>query len=114
MTTELFEKRKREQNMGTLFALIIIFGGAYIYFKYIKKDSYRVILIDPLTGNRRWLQKVDGINNKFSYTSAPKGALTFTSPASAERYATIIPSDIDWALEVKRPFGWKRLNGEGL
>lgn len=39
--------------MSTLLFLVVISGGVYAYGKYIRKDKYRVMMADPITGQRK-------------------------------------------------------------
>lgn len=100
--------------MSTLLFLVIVGGGIYVYTKYIRKDKYRIMMADPITGQRKWLSHVDGVGNKFEYTVDSKSAMIFSSGEIAERYAQIIPDNITTVIEIKKLGGWKKLDGQGL
>ena len=100
--------------MSTLLFLVIIGGGIYVYTKYIRKDKYRVMMADPITGQRKWLSHVDGVGNSFQYTVASKSAMIFSNGETAEHYAQIIPDNITTVIEIKKLSGWKKLDGQGL
>lgn len=100
--------------MSTLLFLVVIGGGVYAYGKYIRKDKYRVMMADPITGQRKWLSHVDGVSNRFEYTVAQNSAMIFSNDETAEHYAKIIPSNITTVIEIKKLGGWKKLDGQGL
>ncbi len=46
--------------MGTFLLFIILVGAVWAYFK-LKSPTYRISLIDPVTGYTKYLSSVDGI-----------------------------------------------------
>jgi len=112
MTTQISKERK--SNMSALIFLVIVGGGIYVYRKYIRKDKFRVMMADPITGQRKCLSHIDGLGNNFEYTVAQNSAMIFSSGETAEHYAQIIPDNITTVIEIKQFTGWKKLDGQGL
>lgn len=82
--------------------VLIFIGIAYGGFKYITKPSYRIAMTDPITGYRKYLCEMDGIGNKFNYSSDPSSALIFDDGSRAERFMRELPSDINPSIEIRK------------
>lgn len=97
-------------NMPGIIFWIIFIGGIYIYFKYIRKNKYRIMLIDPITRKLKWLSGIDGIRKKYSYTSSPSNAMIFGNLGSAKNCAIFMPKDVEVVIEIKTMVGWNFVN----
>lgn|GEM_PF-5524048 len=99
-------------NMAGIIFWIILIGGVYIYFKFLKQSKYRIMLIDPITRKLKWLSGIDGIRKKYSYTSSPSNAMVFNNLGSAKNCANFMPKDIEVIIEIKTAVGWNYVNLE--
>ncbi|GAJ26819.1 hypothetical protein JCM15457_1769 [Liquorilactobacillus sucicola DSM 21376 = JCM 15457] len=95
--------------MENLFGFIIFIGIIYVVYKILSRPKYRVILVDPVTGYRKYLKSVDGINNTFQYTGDSKSALIFNNGSRAEQFITGVDQNAMPEVEVKKFIGWKKL-----
>lgn len=51
--------------MSNLIVILIFIGIIYLGYKKFTKPKYRILLTDPVTGYRKYLMSVDGINDTF-------------------------------------------------
>lgn len=99
--------------MSALFALLIFIGIIYFVFKKITKPKYRVALKDPVTGYRKYLLSVDGINNSFQYTGDSARALIFNDAARAEQFITAVNEEASPEVEKKVILNWWKTINKG-
>jgi hypothetical protein len=96
--------------MSNLIVILIFIGIIYLGYKKFTKPKYRILLTDPVTGYRKYLMSVDGINDTFKYSSDSKSALIFNNGARAEQFITAINENASPEVEMKTIFGWKTIN----
>lgn len=92
--------------MANLIVFVVLALIVWAYFKYIHTPKYRVALTDPVTGYKKYLSSVDGINNTFQYSASADGSLIFKDVRRAERFASSAPQDANPIIERKNFFFW--------
>lgn len=97
--------------LSSLLTVLILAGIFYWVYKLLfKKVKYRIKLIDPVTGQIKFLTGVDGINNHFTYESVDTGKLYFDKLSDAERYLYATDPQ-NGVIEYKKGISpWKEVN----
>lgn len=93
--------------MGTFLLFIILVGAVWAYFK-LKSPTYRISLIDPVTGYTKYLSSVDGINHSFTYSASPDAAITFKDPKRAEVFASQVDKVNQPTIKKKGFLNWEK------
>lgn len=74
----------------TLLVIIAVIAGGYLYYQNeLKKEIYRIKVIDLLNGKENYITDVDGIQEKYSYSPNPGVANLYHSFDSAKRITTL-------------------------
>ncbi|MDO1605911.1 hypothetical protein Q2T76_07530 [Lactobacillus sp. YT155] len=92
--------------------VFIIFVILVVAFFYFRKPRYRVVLTDPITGYRKYLAEVDGINNSFNYSTEEKSAIIFSDVNRAIQFISGVNDNAKPTIEYKKNFGWKKYNNQ--
>ena len=96
--------------MASLIVLVIIVAGVWAWMKF-KPSHYRVVMIDPVTGYKKVLTNVDGINNSFEYASDFNQAIIFNDVNRAQHFANQVDAKANPYIQKKTLMGWQTVTG---
>ncbi|GEN48637.1 hypothetical protein [Ligilactobacillus pobuzihii] len=96
--------------LSNIITLLIFVGVVYFIVKRIVSPKYRIVLTDPVTGYRKYLKSIDGINHSYTYSASAEDALVFRDGDRAERFASSVNREAFPEVQMKRIIVWHLVN----